>query len=361
LAEAAVVVVGRAEAAAVVAEAAAVDEGSQCATTSWENQMKSKRSSRCEGRARLSSLASLTLFALGACSGIGLQAADKAGSGAKAFPTPEQAAAELIQAAEKYDVPAMLAILGPEGKDLVSSEDHVADKNRAEAFVAMAHAKESIEKNPKKPTQATLLVGEDEWPFPVPIVKRNGQWYFDSKEGLTEVLYRRIGANELDAIQICRGYVEAQREYALSRRSESGVAEYAQRLISTPGKKDGLAWRNEDGSWGGPIGEGVVRALQQGYSDRAEPFHGYYFKVLKGQGPAAPLGQMDFVVEGVMIGGFALAAAPAQYRVTGVQTFIVSHDGVVYQKDFGPNTLESFKNMDRYNPDKTWHPTEDEW
>jgi len=147
----------------------------------------------------------------------------------------------------------------------------------------------------------------------------------------------------------------------LQQRAEPGVNEYAQRLISTPGKRDGLAWRNEDGTWGGPVGEGVAQAIEQGYSDRAKPFHGYYFKVLKGQGPAAPLGELDFVVNGVMIGGFALAAAPAQYGVTGIQSFIVSHDGIVYQKDLGPDTLTAFKNMERYNPDKSWRPTEDGW
>src|SRR6185369_17064741 len=141
-----------------------------------------------------------------------------------------------------------------------------------------------------------------------------------------EILYRRIGNNELTAIQICRGYVEAQHDYALTKHGSG----YAQRISSTPGTQDGLAWRNENGSWGGPIGEKVAAAIERGYTNRSEPFHGYFFKVLKGQGPAAPLGEMDFVVKGVMIGGFALIAFPAQYRVTGVQTFMVSHDGVVY-------------------------------
>ena len=136
--------------------------------------------------------------------------------------------------------------------------------------------------------------------------------------------------------------------------------QYAQHIISSPGKRDGLAWQNADGTWGGPIAERVAKALEQGYS-ASQPYNGYYFKILKGQGPAAPLGQIDFVVEGAMIGGFALAAAPVQYKVSGVQTFIVSHDGIVYQKDLGPDTLAIFKNMDRYNPDKSWHPTDDQW
>jgi hypothetical protein len=173
---------------------------------------------------------------------------------------------------------------------------------------------------------------------------------------LQEILYRRIGGNELDAIQICRGYVEAQDDYAVTKRGQGGLAEYAQRIISTPGKQDGLAWKNPDGTWGGPVGEKIANVIEQGYTSKASPYHGYYFKVLKGQGPAAPLGELDYVLEGVMIGGFALVAAPAEYRVTGVMTFIVSNDGVVYQKDLGSDTAEQFKTMERFNPDATWHP-----
>lgn len=175
------------------------------------------------------------------------------------------------------------------------------------------------------------------------------------------MLYRRIGANELDAIQICRGYVEAQHEYAMTKHDGAEVNQYAQRIISTPGTHDGLVWRNSDGTLGGPIAENIADALQQGYTDKAKPYHGYFFKILKGQGPAAPLGQLNFVVEGAMIGGFALAAAPADYRVTGVKTFIVGYDGTVYQKDLGPDTLKIFSYMELYNPDKSWSPTEDSW
>jgi hypothetical protein len=139
------------------------------------------------------------------------------------------------------------------------------------------------------------------------------------------------------------------------------VNQYAQRVVSTPGKQDGLAWQNSDGTWGGPVGEKIARAIEQGYSSQSEPYHGYLFKVLKGQGPAAPLGQMNFVVNGAMIGGFALAAAPAEYRVTGVKTFIVSYEGIVYQKDLGPDTLNMFSGMELYNPDKTWQRTDDNW
>ena len=185
------------------------------------------------------------------------------------------------------------------------------------------------------------------------------RWSFDANAGRQELLYRRIGRNELDAIEVCRGFVEAQHEYALEKRSGSGVNQYAQRIISTPGKQDGLAWQNPDGTWGGPVGEEIARVIARGYSSRSEPYHGYYFKVLKGQGPAAPLGANGLRRKGVMIGGFALIAAPAQYRVTGVKTFMVSHDGVVYQKDLGPNTLEVARKIERFNPDRTWTPVED--
>ena len=195
----------------------------------------------------------------------------------------------------------------------------------------------------------------------MPLVKSGNKWFFDAGAGRQELLYRRIGENELDAIQICHGYVEAQHEYALQPRDGYEVNQYAQRIISTTGKQDGLAWQNADGSWGGPIGEKIARAIDEGYSLSAEPYHGYFFKILKGQGPAAsPLGEMDFVVKGVMIGGFALVAAPAEYAVTGVRTFIVSHDGVVYEKDFGPNTLDEFQKMERFNPDKSWNPVPEE-
>jgi hypothetical protein len=249
----------------------------------------------------------------------------------KAFDTPKQAADELLQAAEPFDATALKEILGPDSADLVSSEDPVQDKERAVAFAAKAKEKNSIEIDKKDPNRAILSVGNDDLTLPIPMVKRKGKWSFDTKVGRQEILNRRIGANELDAIQICRGFVEAQEEYAQAKHDDSKVNQYAQRIISTPGKQDGLAWQNPDGTWGGPVGEEVAKALEQGYTERGQPYHGYYFKVLKGQGPAAPLGEMDFVVKGAMIGGFALAAAPAQYRVTGVKTFIVGSGGVVYE------------------------------
>jgi len=279
----------------------------------------------------------------------------------KAFATPKQASEALIQATATFDLPALKEILGPDGEDLVSSEDPVRDKNIAAAFATKAREKNQITVDPKDSGRAILSVGNDEWPLPIPLVKKEGKWSFDTKAGREEVLFRRIGANELDVIQICRGYVEAQNEYALEKHDNAEVNQYAQKIISTPGKHDGLAWQNSDGTWGGPVGEGIAKALAQGYTDRSQPYHGYYFKILKGQGPAAPLGKIDFMVNGAMIGGFALAAAPAEYRVTGVKTFLVSYEGVVYQKDLGPDSLKIFKDMELYNPDKTWDRTDDNW
>jgi hypothetical protein len=253
-------------------------------------------------------------------------------------------------------VRALEQLFGPSTKNVILSNEPAHDQQRAREFAAKAREKKGVSIDPKNRNRAVLLVGNEGWPFPVPLVKRGTKWSFDTAAGRREILYRRIGADELDAIAICRDYVEAQHAYALKTREGYDVNQYAQRIISTPGKQDGLAWQKPDGSWGGTIGEAIARAIQQGYTVRDEPFHGYYFKNLKGQGPAAPLGRLDYVVEGAMIGGFALAAAPAQYAVTGVKTFIVSQDGVVYQKDFGPNTLDAFSKLQRFNPDKSWQP-----
>jgi hypothetical protein len=276
--------------------------------------------------------------------------------GPRSFDTPQQAAAALIAAAEKFDVHELIAIFGPGGESIVLTGEYPQDQQRAADFVAEVREKQSVSVEPKNGNRAFLIVGNENWPFPVPIVKRGNKWSFDAKAGQKELLYRRIGANELDAIAICRGYVDAQNEYAFKKREGYDVNQYAQRVVSTSGQQDGLAWQNADGTWGGPLGEKVARAIEQGYSAGAQPYRGYFFKILKGQGPAAPLGEMDFVVKGVMIGGFALVAAPAEYRATGVKTFIVSHDGVVYQKDFGPASLDEFNKMERFNPDKSWTP-----
>ena len=295
-----------------------------------------------------------------------LQAAAKAAPGtpanvpAKAFDSPQQAADALIAAAEKFDVAALEAIGGSEGHDIMFSGEEVVDRERAAAFAALAREKNSLEVDAKHPNLATLIIGKEDFPLAVLLVKQGGKWSFDAKTGRQEILYRRIGDNELNAISVCRGYVEAQHEYAMTKHAGSLVNQYAQRLVSTPGTQDGLAWKNPDGTWGGPVGEGIAGMIERGYKSRTEPVNGYFFKVLKGQGPAAPLGELDFVINGAMIGGFALVAAPAEYRKTGVMTFMVSHSGIVYQQDLGPSSLDLFTKMERFNPDASWTPTDDD-
>jgi hypothetical protein len=368
--EAAVAVVVAVVAVAVVA---AAEEAGDKRTMNGEKTMKTKRNTMTSSK--MIALAAATLLTAFIASA-SVAAPEKKGAaakpeaegtpqtGQKEFDTPKQAADALIQVATNLDVTAAKEILGPDGEDIISSEDPVMDKNRATAFGNKAKEKTSVELDKQNPNHAILLVGNDNFPLPIPIVKQKGKWFFDTKVGREEILNRRVGANELNAIEICRGFDEAQHDYAEEKHDDSKVNQYAQRILSTPGKHDGLAWQNADGTWGGPVGEEVAKALTEGYSFQAggspKPYHGYYFKVLKGQGPDAPMGEMDFVVGGAMIGGFALAAAPAEYRVTGVQTFIVGPDGVVYEKDLGPDTLKTFQSMDTYNPDKTWKVTEDD-
>jgi hypothetical protein len=292
------------------------------------------------------------------------QAANSTGAkpgstGPQTFESAQKAADAMVDAAEKFDVTSLIRIVGPQGEDLVLTGEYAQDRERSQEFAAQARKKKQVTLDPKTDTRAYLLVGEQDWPFAIPIVKRDGRWAFDAAAGRQELMYRRIGSNELDAIEICEGYVEAQFDYAYRKRTGYEAPQYAQRIISNPGKQDGLAWQNPDRTWGGPIGEKIARALEQGYNLKAEPYHGYFFKVLKAQGPAAPLGTMDYVVKGIMIGGFALVAAPAEYGETGLKTFMVSHTGVVYEKDLGPDTLEEFQKMERFNPDKSWTPVVD--
>ena len=275
----------------------------------------------------------------------------------KTFATPEQAMEALVSAAEKFDPDVIEQIFGPQGKDILVTAEPPRDRDIARTFAELAHEKKSVSVDPKNRNHAVILVGAEDWPFAVPLVKKNGAWSFDTPAGIQELTYRRVGGNELDTIDLCRGFVEAQEEYALQKHDGSAVNQYAQRIISTTGKQDGLAWQTPDGKWEGPIGENVATAIDKGYAE-GQAYHGYYFKVLKGQGPAAPLGEMDYIVEGAMIGGFALVAAPAEYAVTGVKTFMVSNDGVVYEKDFGDKTLDEFKTMERFNPDVSWAPVE---
>jgi hypothetical protein len=276
----------------------------------------------------------------------------------KTFATPEQAMNALISAAEKFDVVAIEQLFGPDGSKILVTAEPPHDQDIAQTFAALAHEKKSVSIDPRNRNHAAILVGAEDWPFAVPLVRKNGAWQFDTAAGVQELTYRRIGGNELDAIEICHGFVEAQETYALQKHDGSEVIQYAQRVISTPGKQDGLAWQTPDGAWEGPIGQSIAAAIDKGYA-AGQPYHGYYFKILKGQGAAGPLGEMDYVIEGAMIGGFALVAAPAEYAVSGVKTFMVGNDGVVYEKDFGDSTLDAFKQMERYNPDATWTPVKD--
>ena len=279
--------------------------------------------------------------------------------GPTTFATPEQAVDAVIKAAAA-GAPALLTLLGPDGKDLVSTGDAVQDQKDRDDFVRLAREKATIVRDPAFPNRAVLLIGNDGFPGAIPMIQANGKWSWSSVEGRYEILVRRIGANELDTIAVCRGYVDAQQEYAAADPDKTGAVQYAQRIISTPGKRDGLYWKSEAGGPESPIGEQIARAIAQGYTSKSEPYHGYFYKVLTAQGPAAPLGAMDFLVRGKMIGGFALVAWPAQYRVTGVQTFIISHDGILYQQDLGADTTKIASAMTRYDPGKGWTVTEDD-
>ena len=259
---------------------------------------------------------------------------------ARTFPTPQAAADALIDAAEKFDVPALEQIFGPDGKDIIHTGEPAHDQEIAKQFAEQARTKMDVSVDPKTKRRAFITVGNDDWPFPVPIVKTGTPGLSIRKRDLTKSFF---------AASAGMNWTRSRSVVDLSKRStnthetkhgDSHVNQYAQKIISTPGKQDGLAWQNPDGTWDGPVGENVARAIERGYSSQPSRTTATFSRVLKGQGPDAPLGQMDYVVNGAMIGGFALIAFPAEYRVTGVMTFMVSNDGVVYQKDLGPNTLE---------------------
>jgi len=309
---------------------------------------------------RLGFTAALTVVTLGIAACGGMEKAERPIVPGKAFPTPEAAAEALVAAAEQFNVPALREILGSEAEDIIASKDTVLDRKNAMDWAKEARTQMKLERD-STGKSVTVDVGSDDWPLPMPIVADGDQWRFDAAAGVDEILRRRVGRNELDAIQICRGYVEAQKQYASVKHDGAYVNQYAQRIISSPGKQDGLAWRTKAGKWEGPVSEGIAEALADGYTTKPQPFHGYYFKVLKGQGPAAPLGELDYVINGAMIGGFALIATPAEYGITGIQTFIVSYNGVVYQKDLGPDSVKLARQITKYNPDKTWVRTNDAW
>ena len=277
----------------------------------------------------------------------------------QAFKTPDEAASALVKAAKAGDMKALVTVLGPDGEDIVSSGDEVADQATREKFVAAYDAKNRI--NMEGDNKAVMIIGPEDFPLPIPILRKDGMWRFDTAAGRDEILFRRIGKNELDAIQASLAYVDAQNEYAEKDRTGAGINTYAQRIISQPGKKDGLYWPTSQGEEESPLGDLVAQATAQGYrvGGGRTPYHGYYFKILTKQGPAAPGGELDYVVNGKMIGGFALVAYPAEYRNSGVMTFIVSHAGDVYQKDLGPNTDKLAERMTSFNPDSTWQKVAD--
>src|SRR5262245_18926637 len=297
-------------------------------------------------------LLSLTVAAL-------LCAAASVAGAQQAFKTPEEAASALVGAAKTGDRKAIVTVLGPDGEDIVSSGDDMADAATRQKFVAAYDAKHEIAM--EGADKAIMVIGQEDFPLPIPLVRKDGMWRFDTAAGREEILARRIGKNELNAIQTSLAYVDPQNEYAEKDRTGAGVNTYAQRIISRPGKKDGLYWPASQGEEDSPLGELVAEATKQGYraGGGRTPYHGYYFKILTSQGPAATGGELDYVVNGKMIGGFALVAYPAEYRNSGVMTFIVNHAGTVFQKDLGPNTTRLAERMTSFNPDKTWQPVTD--
>jgi Protein of unknown function (DUF2950) len=269
----------------------------------------------------------------------------------QSFPSPEDAAAALADAVKSGTKRDILKVLGRGAEDIVESGDDVADEQARKAFISTYDARHSIKAEENK--KATLILGTEDFPFPIPLVNNRTGWEFDADAGRREILYRRIGRNELDAIQTSLAYVDAQNEYAAKDHGE-GVGVYAQRIVSSSGKKDGLFWRDDaDPS---PLGELAAEASAEGYKvdGNGAPYHGYYFRILKAQGSDAPGGALNYVVKGKMIGGFALIAWPAEYGNSGVMTFLVSHAGTVYQKDLGESTAARVKSMTSFDPDKTW-------
>jgi hypothetical protein len=270
----------------------------------------------------------------------------------QAYPSPEEAAAGLAAAVKTGTRSALIKVFGRNGADIIESGDDVADAEARQRFLSAYEAKHSIKAEGNK--KATLILGTDDFPFPIPLVNYNTGWEFDAAAGRREILYRRIGRNELDAIQTALAFVDAQNEYAEKDRG-NGVGVYAQRIVSTPGKKDGLFWRDDGDP--SPLGELAAKASAEGYKasgDQSAPYHGYYFRILTGQGSEAPGGALNYVVKGKMIGGFGLIAYPAEYGNSGVMTFVVNHAGIVYEKDLGKRTEAIAKRIYLFDPDQTW-------
>jgi hypothetical protein len=288
-------------------------------------------------------------------------AAAKPATAQRTFASPDEAAAALFEAVKANNVDRLLAVVGPQSKSWLFTGDKVADANDWGKFAAAYEKKHVIRK--ESDAKAVLDVGDDAWPFPAPIVMKGKTWAFDADAGRDEITNRRVGRNELDTIQTLLAVVDAQREYAAKDLDGNGYADYAKRFRSTPGKKDGLYWPDESGKAPSPLGALFAAATKEGYgkqppSDKPAAYHGYYFKLLTSQGKDAPGGAYDYMVGDKLLGGFGVVAYPANYRASGVVTFVVNHDGVVFEKDLGPQTSSMASAMTRFNPDKTWRKAE---
>ena len=280
----------------------------------------------------------------------------------KTFASPAEAIHALVKAAEDGNQDEMLAVLGDDGKDLVYSGDPVQDKTGMEKFVKSYKTKHAIVTEDDK--TRILQIGPNDWPMPIPIVNDGGKWRFDTAAGKEELLYRRIGRNELGAIAACRGYIDAQKDYAAEGHDGLPAGIYAQRLMSSSGKQDGLYWETAEGEPTSPAGPFLAEAGGQGYEGeglggKSQPYHGYLYRILKAQGAAAKGGAKNYLSDGNLSGGVGLVAYPAEYKVSGVMTFIINQDGVAYEKDLGEKTAEIAKAMTEYNPDSTWHKVQD--
>jgi hypothetical protein len=278
----------------------------------------------------------------------------------RTFASADDAMNALVDAAGAGDRAGLLAIFGPDGERVLTSGDAVADKEAREFFAARAAERKHLQF--VGDDFAIVSVGNDDWPFPIPLVKTGEKWSFDTRAGEEEVKNRRVGRNELYTIEVMQEYVAAQREYARLRKSTDGVAEYAQRLRSTPGKRDGLYWETQDADAESPLGPLFASATSEGYRPgmhaTPQPFHGYVYKLLTAAGPNAPGGSRSYINEGKMTGGFALVAYPVRYGSSGVMTFIVNNQGVVFEKDLGPRTAAIASKMTAYDPDDTWDPAD---
>ena len=278
----------------------------------------------------------------------------------KTFSSPEEAVKTAVTAARNNDDKDLMSIFGPSAKDLIFSGDAVADKQRREQFLKSYDEKNSLVAGKDG---MVLAIGKNDWPFPIPLVKKGEIWFFDTDKGREEILNRRIGENELSTIQTMLAIVDAQREYAMKDIDGDGIPEYAQKFMSDAEKKNGLYWETKEGEEPSPLGPAVAQAKKEGYvgkksGDKPSPFHGYYYRILKAQGKNAAGGAYDYFVKGKMIGGFAVVAYPAKHGNSGVMTFLVNHDGIVYEKDLGKNTEKTVKAMNTFDPDKSWKKVE---